>query len=722
MRFTSVQPKYHMMPKVIPCYICLVQFYQFRCRCDAPHGPGGAGTQSGRQARALLAVAGARVHRRAALPGQRRAHRLPPTHPARDGGGGKRGGAPAGGAVVGGELRGGHGGLPHPGAAGLGPAGATFRGAPAAHRLRPAAARHLGRRAPLHPGTRERLRLYNVSSDFSCCYRRFWRPDGDPKHYSHGVDDAITMAEECVPFESGTDVSGEEFVKVECRSPTNGSVVFRDYHAFVPLKPRVEERVVNLTDVGDDDESFSERPSVLIVGIDAVSRLNFHRQMNGTLAELRRLGAIEMLGYNKVGDNTFPNLVPVLAGMSEAELRNACWPNDKVAFDDCPWLWKTFHAAGYRSAFGEDAPWMGIFSYLKVGFVLQPTDYYLRPYMKLSEDDVGHKKPMNAKLCTGSRLTAEVLLEYVGRLGRALLTCRRRLWALFWGASLSHDILSYPAAGDRLYVRLLRDLERCGALNRTIVVVMSDHGIRWGAIRETYQGRLEERLPMLSVLLPAGFQQRYPAAAANLRRNARRLSTPFDLHRTLLDVAHAPRGLDADSLRVRSRAAAEAAVSADSSQAARGLSLFTELPAARTCASAGVEPHWCTCQESRPVSTDSEEAVRAATFVVTQLNLLLGSHRECARLTLAEVRDARLLVARKSQLDGADGAHAAPVDVLVTLRTSPGDAVFEATVRRRPHEGDMALAGVVSRLNQYGKQSACMTNFRLRLYCYCRTS
>ncbi|XP_049802996.1 uncharacterized protein LOC126237173 isoform X4 [Schistocerca nitens] len=570
---------------------------------------------------------------------------------------------------------------------------------------------------------RERLRWYNVSSDFGCCYRRFWRSDGDPKHYSHGVDDAITMAEECVPFESGTDVSGEEFVKVECRSPTNGSVVFRDYHAFVPLKPRVEERVVNLTDVGDDDESFSERPSVLIVGIDAVSRLNFHRQMNGTLAELRRLGAIEMLGYNKVGDNTFPNLVPVLAGMSEAELRNACWPNDKVAFDDCPWLWKTFHAAGYRSAFGEDAPWMGIFSYLKVGFVLQPTDYYLRPYMKLSEDDVGHKKPMNAKLCTGSRLTAEVLLEYVGRLGRALLTCRRRVWALFWGASLSHDILSYPAAGDRLYVRLLRDLERCGALNRTIVVVMSDHGIRWGAIRETYQGRLEERLPMLSVLLPAGFQQRYPAAAANLRRNARRLSTPFDLHRTLLDVAHAPRGLDADSLRVRSRAAAEAAASADSSQqAARGLSLFTELPAARTCASAGVEPHWCTCQESRPVSTDSQEAVRAATFVVTQLNLLLGSHRECARLTLAEVRDARLLVARKSQLDGADGAHAAPVDVLVTLRTSPGDAVFEATVRRRPHEGDMALAGVVSRLNQYGKQSACMTNFRLRLYCYCRTS
>lgn len=69
---------------------------------------------------------------------------------------------------------------------------------------------------------------------------------------------------------------------------------------------------------------------------------------------------------------------------------------------------------------------------------------------------------------------------------------------------------------------------------------MSDHGIRWGGIRQTYQGQMEERLPFVILALPERFRDRYAQAVANLNLNVRRLTTPFDLHETLkqlLDVS-----------------------------------------------------------------------------------------------------------------------------------------------------------------------------------------
>lgn len=53
----------------------------------------------------------------------------------------------------------------------------------------------------------------------------------------------------------------------------------------------------------------------MMIGLDSVSRLNFHRQFPTTYKILReRLAAYEMYGYNKVRDNTFVNLVPMFLG------------------------------------------------------------------------------------------------------------------------------------------------------------------------------------------------------------------------------------------------------------------------------------------------------------------------------------------------------------------------------------------------------------------------
>lgn len=93
----------------------------------------------------------------------------------------------------------------------------------------------------------------------------------------------------------------------------------------------------------------TEHVNVLVIGLDALSRLNFHRQMVSSASYLKYdMEAIEMMGYNKVGDNTFPNLIPMLTGLSVEQLKKKCWPSESEVFDKCPFIWNTFSKFGYR--------------------------------------------------------------------------------------------------------------------------------------------------------------------------------------------------------------------------------------------------------------------------------------------------------------------------------------------------------------------------------------
>lgn len=56
---------------------------------------------------------------------------------------------------------------------------------------------------------------------------------------------------------------------------------------------------------------------------------------------------------------------------------------------------------------------------------------------------------------------------------------------------------------------------------------------RFADVRNTIQGKQEERLPFFSFSLPKWFQDKYPGAYLNLKGNAPMLTTPFDVHRTL---------------------------------------------------------------------------------------------------------------------------------------------------------------------------------------------
>jgi len=499
---------------------------------------------------------------------------------------------------------------------------------------------------------------------------------------------------QCYSFQNSCTVDAE-FVKVECSR--KNEVIYKDYHAFLPRKPRVEERCKRTK-----TDTVNDRLSVLVVGLDSVSRMNFHRMMPRTVRALQVLGAVEMLGYTKVADNTYPNLVPVLSGLNQDELRNLCWQNHDKTFDDCPLLWKKFSAAGYRTIFGEDACSMTTFNYLKPGFREQPTDYYLRPYCIGAENDIGNTHKLNANLCIGRRKTFDCLLHYTRKAAAEFST--DPYFGFIWQASLTHDYFTYPQLGDDSYHDFVRYMSREGLLNRTALIVMSDHGIRWGEFRQTYQGRIEDNLPFVFVVLPKWWRERYPLAWGNLRRNSRSLTTPFDLHETLIDL------LNPDELRESFLKRRILKIQAASS-IPRGISWFLPIPDTRTCDTAHILNHWCMCHTSKNISLNDTGLQDSVSFLLTELNNMLSKYPLCAMLSLKSINDAKVW------LDKTKGSTL--MDYMVTIQTTPGDAIFESTIRYKTDDNSRKLVGSVSRLNAYGTQSACVDEFNMRLYCYC---
>ncbi|XP_034253052.1 uncharacterized protein LOC117652330 isoform X2 [Thrips palmi] len=561
---------------------------------------------------------------------------------------------------------------------------------------------------------------YNVSS-VTCCYTAMWRFQGprwqeDPEvlrdGLRHGND--IRFAKDCVAFEEPVAVP-HEFVRVTCtgRRLSNKTVdnkLYTDYHAFVPLRrPRGHPGGITPREHVSEDAL-----SVLIVGIDSLSRLNMIRKMPKTRAFLEEhLGARSMMAYNKVEDNTFPNLVPLLTGMNIPELRNSCWPEDSAHFDACPWVWKRFNAEGYVNMFAEDTAWMGLFHYLKRGFAVQPTDYDPRPLLYLGEKNLGRGGGFNAKYCIGQRHQIEVLFDYGLKFVRGMAVLRRKFFGLVWGTSLSHDMLNQPDEADDMYARFLGDLEATGLFNSTAVIFMSDHGLRFGSILSTYQGHLENMLPPMYVVLPEWVRRRYPLAIHNLECNRHSLVTVFDLHRTLhnlMDLTSLEQAkVEADGARVA------AAFAAKGGTPPRGISLFTPIPAARTCSDAGIPTNYCACQHLSQADPQAPDVQKSANFVVSHINSIVTL--ACSTLRLDSVLEAR----KGTPLHTRDlKKEADENEFQVTLRTQPGDALFSATVRHHIKSDRMQLAGSISRLNAYGNSSWCAESTALRPLCHCK--
>lgn len=549
---------------------------------------------------------------------------------------------------------------------------------------------------------------YGIQKDnLSCTYRPILR---DPGPENERTDNKYLFGD-YRKLEFGVPLK-DEFLVVNCSM--GDAPNFTQFIPLVPLKPGIEEAKSRKS----ESESGDGRLNIIIVGVDSISKLNFLRHFQKTHKFLKEnLHYFELRGYTKVADNTFPNLVPLLSGHFIEQYWNESMRD--MFFDDVDFIWKNYSERGYRTLFAEDAPQIATFNYLKKGFRDPPADYYFRPFALAVEKSLIRRE--SKANCLHSMLEIDMLYNYLKDFVKTMED--RSFFAFTFVARLTHDNLNAAGHADEPTFHLMKDLHSEGVLNKSLVILFSDHGIRFGPIRQTYIGKFEERMPFIFLFFPPWFLKRHPEFEKNLRANQNRLTTPFDIHATLVHMLHLKRQPSSELNETLSKLTPH------------GISLMDPIPKDRTCEKASILPHWCTCQTHKPVPITEQVVVNCATALVDTLNKILKPFEDvCAVLRLKDILDARFgqandIVLRfvKHQNDVIN-RHvvlgekiSAPVDYLIIIRVEPSAGVFEGTVRYDSMDGTYKVLDDISRLNVYGNQSICIDNARVRKFCYCKS-
>ncbi|KAH8242814.1 hypothetical protein KR032_002314 [Drosophila birchii] len=471
----------------------------------------------------------------------------------------------------------------------------------------------------------------------------------------------------------------------------HGRLIYRDVFMFLsePIPPRKNMKV---------KPELAKHLSVLILGIDSLSHMHYRRFFNKTMSFVDKLTHTEMWGYNRVGENSYPNLLPLLTGENETIVNGpkGCYgASDPKCFDKCYFLFDFFKAAGYTTMFGEDSFAGGTFAYMSHGFQRQPTDFYLRPVM----NEIHHTSNYQALgadliLCTANRTYSQVLDNFRHRL-LPHMEARSQdtgFFGFFWQSYGVHDYFWHAKIADAMYESYLKELYRRQLFRNTFVLLMSDHGLRFGQFAGTLQGMREISLPTAIAIYPRWMVQQFPLAIKNLKVNAHRLMTTHDLHETLKDLANLENLKDEQICRRTHQLRNDP-----------NISLFLPIPEKRSCTSAQIPEHFCECDNYVKIPVNLASVQNVARFVVQRINELLTPYPKCQRLQLSHVKDAYKRDPRQT--------------VTVRLVTRPGFGHFDATVYH--DHRNTTLLGRITRTNQYREQSNCIQKSINQQYCYC---
>ncbi|XP_018494602.1 uncharacterized protein LOC100907079 [Galendromus occidentalis] len=512
--------------------------------------------------------------------------------------------------------------------------------------------------------------------DWKCIYKEVIRGkkyEVLDKHYEYG------RVESFVPG----DCPRMEFLWIECHLSN------RTQNYTQPLMlPLVKSVVKQIR-----KNNLRKTPmNVLVVGMDSVSRLNAHRQFPRTLSFLQtKKNLVELFGYNKIGLNSAPNQIPLLTGVKYSGDNLKARVTNHFFDNETRYLWDDFDSRGFRTMYYEEQWSYGLFVYPSTnGFKKVPTTYWPRPMFQAIDGSKLKKKGND--LCIGPHFPAKHYLDYTLNTLR-ILGSERPLFSYSWLSETAHDDLNGGKRVDGYFLDFFKKMDGEGILNHTAVFFISDHGFRFGSFRKTELGRYEDMLPYGFILLPDSYFAQYPEALTNLRANARRLVTVYDLHVSMLELADS---WDEDRV-VRTP---------------NGFSLFSNIiPENRNCFEAGIDFQFCSCFEAQPYDRNSSLASHVAAFLIGKINEIVSNNSatsKCHHWELGSI----------DSFDQLSEGNAWTNFYKMSLKTEPA-AQFEAAVELHSEE-NLTLLSDIDRTDWFSSHAECVKSTEYERYCYCR--
>lgn len=535
------------------------------------------------------------------------------------------------------------------------------------------------------PGNRE-----DLGKTFNCCMWDLYR------HEMEENDNILRFPAECTHFQESIPIQGE-YLKVECY--LNSKRIHETFYVNMIRKRQVEERCEKAAKKSREAQVHF---NVIILFLDSVSRVNFRRNFPETRKVLvEELKAIELNGYNRVADNTFPNLLPILAGMSEAQIRETCWKHETDYFDDCKFIWKDFANLGFRTAYVEDFPDIAAFNFEKSGFKKQPTDYYGHNF--LSE---AYKLMFFQRDCLNGIPETEMVFKWCYDFMKLFQNDKH--FGIFATSRFTHtNNMNRANLADSILKRYLRMMKYDGLMKNTFLFIMSDHGVRYGDFRETVIGCREVNLPAFYIVPPDSFEHQFPQSFQILGENAHRLTTPYDFHETLQDIVNC----NFDPSLPKSDTIYPDKVP----KQRQAISLFRKIPVTRTCLEVGIPRGYCGCYISDiNLKHDLDIVEQSVLFLIDKLNNITDPYRNLCAIFVPDY------VLRAREIHFLNQNNEIETFYEITFGIEPGAGLFQGIITRGSDMNSLVAEPDISRLDMYGSTSACVShNSMLRKYCHC---
>ena len=373
-------------------------------------------------------------------------------------------------------------------------------------------------------------------------------------HRDNGDDGYVHFANQGNPFNASAEefqpsnvITKSDFFVLKYKL-SSGKEVTNYLARAVPQKDVIDESSRMRQKLGKPGKNEGLGLNVVMLGFDSVSAANFRRKMPKSINFLKRsLKTYFISGQTIVGDGTTPALTAMLTGLYEQETPEGRQGYDNSApIDKWPWIMNLYKERGYVTMMGEDDPTMGAFNLRLRGFEDPPVHHYTRPFWLALEERYERDEP---GLCSRSTFMVNYTLDYVLSYFAAYPNTPKFAFAFM--SYLTHAHPNHLSYADNDIVRLFRTFVHRKYHDNTVIILFGDHGSRNDDVRNTMQGKLEERLPWLSISVPAWLEKKYPDITSALEHNQHIISSPFDVHATLrhvLTYPEEPRGEKTQSL------------------------------------------------------------------------------------------------------------------------------------------------------------------------------
>ncbi|ULT89594.1 hypothetical protein L3Y34_008192 [Caenorhabditis briggsae] len=505
----------------------------------------------------------------------------------------------------------------------------------------------------------------------------------------------------------------EEMFQISCESDNMLKTEFFKYHyaQIIPKKANLKNKQIQ--------ESTPDFPSVIMIGLDSMSRSNFIRQMPKTYKYMKDSGFIDMKGHMKIHDNTYGNLLAILTGkrgVSVQEFKAEMNESWHIAFDEYDFVWKTFSENGYATLFSEDRPDIGTFTYKNLlrGFLQQPTDHYLRPFWISAFWSLISRR--SAASCYDNKPQHKIQLEYIEKFLEKYE--KKRKFAFWWSQDMSHGFLNLIGRTDDDFEEFFKKNEK--RLEDSVVIVFSDHGHRYDKIRETVIGRIESRMPFHSIKIPDAVTKKYPFIIQNLIANSKLMTTQFDVNDSLRKIASGRIGETITRTDLK-----------------RSYSYFDPFPKRTGCFEAGIPSDFCPCFSE--IEIPKTEALEAAGELMIIVNELLENTEQTEEYeqdskelkeymcTPMEFNNIEYSSVRLPMLSVVNDIKSVDTPLqsfslqyhIVVRAKPPSNALIESTLEHNLKTDTWSSLGEIERNNKYGNTSFCVNDRILKKICHC---